>query len=147
MAMSDEGTHVLLSRTLETLLESPRGCCLCWQHGQKVFPKLKCRADSLFGRAIKNSLFLFYPNNFFFLFFPLLLLKELCSFITLSSVAWERQKTQHDRSIFLRVESLPRASAYWWNPTPQRTTHLTHAKTISWKIALNSLLRNSQNIK
>lgn len=70
MAMSDEGTHVLLSRTLETLLESPRGCCLCWQHGQKVFPKLKCRADSLFGRAIKNSLFLFYPNNFFFFFSP-----------------------------------------------------------------------------
>lgn len=67
-ATDHEGTCVLLSRTLEVLLESTwplRHCCLCWQHGQNVFPKLKCRADSLFGRSIKKS-----PSSFTQSIFP-----------------------------------------------------------------------------
>lgn len=40
-------------------------CCLCWQHEQKVFPKLKWRSDS-FGRAVNKSPLLLYSNNFFF---------------------------------------------------------------------------------
>lgn len=82
MATVHEDVCVLLQGTREVVPESsqlPIHCCLCWQQGQKVFPKLKCKADSLFGRAVNKS-----PLLFLFYFFSSYFSGGLCPFITLS---------------------------------------------------------------
>lgn len=129
MVTDHKGTCVFLQGTPGAVLGSSRlmlCCCLCWQHGQNVFPKLRCRAGSSFERAVNKSPFLLHSNNSIFL----TLLKAGCALLSpcLFSVGWERQKGSMTDPSFLGWMLSPKSSARPWNPIPQRTTYLAHAK-------------------